>query len=88
MSAPPSGFLLVVTFVVLEGLAVLNWAVSAAGAPTAVLLAIAMVQAIVSGFVFMELKSAHPAFRVIAVVVVFFIVLLCTGVAGDVSMRG
>lgn len=87
MSEPPSGRLLIVTFIVMEGLAVVSWAVSVAGAPSAVMLAIATVMMVLSGAVFMELKSAHPAMRVIATAVVFFVVLLVVGIAADTALR-
>lgn len=88
MSAPPSGLLLFITFLVLEVLALVSWLASAAGAPTAVMLAIATLMMAINGLVFMELKAAHPALRVIATAVVFFIALLCAGVAGDTALRG
>jgi hypothetical protein len=88
MSAPPSGLALILTFLVLEVLAVISWLASAAGAPTAVVLAIATVMMAINAAMFMELKSAHPALRVIATAVVFFIALLCAGIAGDAALRG
>lgn len=88
MSAPPSGPLLIITFVVLEALAVVSWAASGAGAPTAVMLSITVVMMAISAAIFMELRSAHPVLRAIAMVLVFFIALLCAGVAGDVALRG
>lgn len=85
---PPSGLALIVTFLVLEGLAIVSWVASAAGAPTAVYIAIAVVMTVVSASFFMELKAAHPLIRVLAMVVLFFVALLCAGVAGDVALRG
>jgi caa(3)-type oxidase subunit IV len=85
---PPSAPALIVTFLVLEVLAIVSWVSSAAGAPTAVYLAIAVVMMIVSATFFMELKSAHPLLRVMATTVLFFVLLLCAGVAGDVALRG
>ena len=88
MSTPPTGLGLVLTFLVLEALAVISWVASAAGAPTAVMLSISTVMMAISGAMFMELKAAHPALRVIATAVVFFIALLCAGIAGDAALRG
>lgn len=85
--APPGPRALVIAFLALELLAVLSWIVSSLGAVTVIVLAIAVVQAVVSLTVFMELRSAHPVLRVTAAIVVFFIALLCAGMAGDAALR-
>lgn len=54
---------------------------------TAVAIAIAGVMVLVSAIVFMDLRSAVPATRLVAVLSVLFLVLLCLGVAGDVALR-
>ncbi len=54
---------------------------------TVVALAIAGVMVLVNAMVFMDLRSAVPATRLVAVLSILFIVLLCLGVAGDVAFR-
>jgi hypothetical protein len=54
---------------------------------TALALAIAGVMVLVNAMVFMDLRSAVPATRLVGVLSVLFIVLLCLGVAGDVALR-
>ena len=54
---------------------------------TIVAIAIAGVMVIVSAIVFMDLRAAVPATRLVAVLSVLFLVLLCLGVAGDVALR-
>lgn len=84
---PPGRRALLVAFLVLEVLALVSWGVSSLGAVTAVVLAIASVQAAVSAAIFMELWSAHPVHRAAFGLVLFFIVLLCAGIAGDAALR-
>ena len=52
-----------------------------------VALVIAGIMVVISATVFMDLRSSLPATRLVAVLAVLFLVLLCLGVAGDVSFR-
>ena len=54
---------------------------------TVVALAIAGVMVLVNAMMFMDLRSAVPATRLVAVLSLLFVVLLCLGVAGDVALR-
>ncbi|HEX7843510.1 MAG TPA: hypothetical protein VF469_38820 [Kofleriaceae bacterium] len=54
---------------------------------TVVALAIAGVMVLVSAMVFMDLRSAVPATRLVGVLSILFVVLLCVGVAADVALR-
>lgn len=54
---------------------------------TVVALTIAGVMVLVNAMMFMDLRSAVPATRLVAVLSVLFIVLLCLGVAADVALR-
>jgi caa(3)-type oxidase subunit IV len=83
----PSGRGLIWTFVVLVALAVASWVAASAGTGTGLALAIAGAKALAIGLMFMELISAHPVHRVIAVVAVLFVVLLCAGMVTDVLYR-
>jgi len=83
----PTRAQIALAFVVLEALAVISWTASAAGAASVVLLVIATLQVVISSAYFMELGAAHPVLRVAGAVIVFFLALLCLGVAGDVALR-
>ncbi|MDB4956809.1 MAG: hypothetical protein JWO36_4378 [Myxococcales bacterium] len=87
MSAPPTGRAIVITFIGLLVLAAVSWIAAVLGTGTALALTIAGIKALGIGLVFMELASAHPVDRVIAVIAVFFVVLLCVGAMGDVAFR-
>lgn len=78
-----SGRTLVLTFVALELLAGASWLASGTGLP----IAVAFVQALVSATWFMELRTAHPVHRAIALAILFFIALLCAGTAADSGLR-
>ena len=84
---PPSGRMLVATFVALIALAVISWLAASLGTGTGLAIAIAALKALGIAFVFMELAGAHAVDRVIAVIAVFFVLLLCAGALGDVAFR-
>jgi caa(3)-type oxidase subunit IV len=52
-----------------------------------VALSIAAAKLAVVGLVFMELRDALPATRLIAIVSLAFVVVLCLGIIGDVALR-
>jgi caa(3)-type oxidase subunit IV len=84
---PPSGRLLVATFVGLIALAVISWVAASLGTGAGLAMTIAAAKALAIALVFMELAGAHAVDRVIAVFAVFFVLLLCAGVLGDVAFR-
>ena len=86
-ASPPSGRLLLATFAGLIALAVISWFAASLGTGTGLAIAIASVKALGIALVFMELAGAHAVDRVIAVVAVFFVLLLCAGALGDVAFR-
>jgi len=73
----------VLTFIALELLAAASWLAAGTRWP----IAIACVQAIASALWFMELRTAHPVHRAIALAMLFFIALLCAGTAADTALR-
>jgi predicted PurR-regulated permease PerM len=87
MSHQPTARLVVSTFVFLVVAAAASWLAAVAGAGPIVALLIAGVKAFAIAWVFMELASADPVPRVIAVVCVLFVVLLCLGIVADISYR-
>ena len=85
-----SGKAIIWMFVGLVVLAGGSWLASSynlGNAGSAVALAIAGVKALGIALVFMELYWAHAVDRVIAVIAVFFVILLCVGSLADVAFR-
>jgi len=78
-----SGRAFVLAFVALELLAGASWLASGTYVP----IAFAFVQAIISAMWFMELRTAHPVHRAVALTMLFFIALLCAGTAADSGLR-
>ncbi len=74
---------LIITFVGLVVLAAASWILSSPGAS----LAIAAAKAVWIALVFMELRDAHPVLRSIAIVAVFFVLLLTIGAWSDAVLR-
>jgi caa(3)-type oxidase subunit IV len=75
--------MLVVTWLILVALVVASWTI----ASPAVSLAVAIAKTMLIALVFMGLGRAHTVDRTIAVIAVFFVVLLVVGSLGDVAFR-
>ena len=87
MTAPPSGRSIALTFIALVVLAAVSWIAAVENTGSTVALAIAGIKALAIGLVFMELVCASTVDRVIAVIAVFFVILLCLGSLADVAFR-
>ncbi len=74
---------LIVTYVLLVALAAASWLFG----DTASSLLIAVAKTLLIALVFMELRHAHASDRIIAVVAVFFVLLLTLGTFADVITR-
>jgi caa(3)-type oxidase subunit IV len=77
-----TGTKLVLTYVALVALAATSFVVGSDAA-----LPVAIVKAGLIAMVFMELASAHPVPRIVAVVGVLFVLLLAAGTLADVAFR-
>ncbi len=88
---PPSGARFVYALLGLLAFTALSFGMHYAplggGLGAAVALAIAGAKVAIVGVVFMELREALAATRIVALVSVGFVVLLCLGVIGDVAFR-
>ena len=78
---------LILTYVVLIVLAGVSWLLAAAGTGTAIALLIAALKTVAIALVFMELWHGHASDRMIAIVALFFVLLLCSGTLADVVFR-
>jgi len=78
---------LVFTYILLVVLAAASWLLADVGGGTALALLIAALKTLAIALVFMELWIGHASDRVIAVVALFFVVLLCAGALADVVTR-
>jgi hypothetical protein len=78
---------LILTYVILIVLAGLSWLLAYAGTGTAMALLIAALKTVAIALVFMELLHGHASDRMIALLALFFVLLLCAGALGDVSFR-
>jgi len=78
---------LILTYAVLIILAGLSWVLASAGTGTAIALLIAALKTIAIALVFMELWHGHASDRMIALLALFFVLLLCAGALADVALR-
>jgi caa(3)-type oxidase subunit IV len=78
---------LLLTYVALIALAGLSWLLASSGTGVAIALLIAALKTVAIALVFMELWHGHASDRMIAIVAVFFVLLLTSGVLGDVAFR-
>ena len=60
---------------------------ASAGTGTAIALLIATLKTVAIALVFMELWHGHASDRMIALLALFFVLLLCAGALADVSFR-
>ncbi|HSN28557.1 MAG TPA: cytochrome C oxidase subunit IV family protein [Kofleriaceae bacterium] len=74
---------LIVTYVLLVALAAASWLFG----DTLSSLLIAVAKTLLIALVFMELRHAHASDRIIAIVAVFFVLLLTLGAFADVVTR-
>jgi len=89
-TAATGGVHYVVALAVLLALTATSFALSrvaAGGASHWLALAIAAIKVMVVGYVFMHLREATFATRLVALVVLLFIAILCAGVVADVALR-
>lgn len=78
-----TAFSLIVTYLLLVALAAASWLLG----DTASSLAIAVAKTLLIALVFMELRHGHASDRIIAVLAVFFVLLLTLGAFADVITR-
>ena len=82
-----TGRALILTYLALVVLAAVSWMLMTVGGGVGLALFIAALKTLAIALVFMELWIGHASDRVIAVVALFFVVLLCAGALADVVTR-